>query len=139
MKNKGLFYLVLVITLIHFHLSMATPWKEINSISSEVESEFLFGSHVARMLYDVSQSVSGQTGNSNNQAVDCPQSNGYRSCLPSQNGSSLIPRLSCGTSTPCLRVSVVTCVVAVVLLCIICEALLLNVDKNNAIGDGKGL
>ena len=86
MKNKGLFYLVLVITLIHFHLSMATPWKEINSISSEVESEFLFGSHVARMLYDVSQSVSGQTGNSNNQAVDCPQSNGYRSCLPSQNG-----------------------------------------------------
>lgn len=85
MKNKGL-YLVLVMTVIQFHLSMGTPWKEMESMSSDVESEFLFGSHVARMLYDVSQSTSGRTGNSNNQAVNCPQSNGYRSCLPSQNG-----------------------------------------------------
>ena len=49
------------------------------------------------MLYDVSQSVSGQTGNSNNAAVNCPESNGYRSCLPSQNGGG--PNQNCGDYT----------------------------------------
>ncbi|CAJ1947148.1 unnamed protein product [Sphenostylis stenocarpa] len=96
MKNKGL-YFMLVIIVINFHLSMATPWKEIDSISNDLESEFSFSSHVARMLYDVSQSLVGQTGNSDNQAVDCPQTDGYRSCLPSQNGGG--PNKNCGDYT----------------------------------------
>ncbi|RDX68995.1 hypothetical protein CR513_51951, partial [Mucuna pruriens] len=55
-------------------------------IGKDLESEFSFGSHVARMLYQVGNSVTGQTGNNNNAAVKCPQSQSYRSCLPSKNG-----------------------------------------------------
>ncbi|KAK7381234.1 hypothetical protein VNO78_33765 [Psophocarpus tetragonolobus] len=96
--KKGLSF-VLVILLIHFHASIAATWKEVNDnlVTYDLESEFSFGSHVARMLYDVSQSVSGKTGNSNNQAVNCPQSNNYRSCLPSQNGGG--PNQRCGDYT----------------------------------------
>ncbi|KAK7370176.1 hypothetical protein VNO78_33768 [Psophocarpus tetragonolobus] len=53
---------------------------------NDLESEFSFGSHVARMLYDVSQSMSGKTGNAENKAVRCPEKKNYRSCLPDPNG-----------------------------------------------------
>jgi len=62
-----------------------------------LESEFSFGSHAARMLYDVSKSKSGKTGNQNNQAVDCPQTAPYRSCLPSKNGGG--PNKNCAEYT----------------------------------------
>ncbi|KAG4911741.1 hypothetical protein JHK87_052255 [Glycine soja] len=99
--NKGLSF-VLLILLIHYNNVVNANNK--NCVTedclignNDLESEFYFGSHVARMLYDVSQSVSGQTGNSNNKAVNCPQSNGYRTCLPSKNGGG--PNQSCGDYT----------------------------------------
>ncbi|KAK7316283.1 hypothetical protein VNO77_35208 [Canavalia gladiata] len=108
MKNG--FSLVLFIIVIHLHLSKATTaWKVVNGnhnggcgggdclINMDLESEFSFGSHVARMLYDVSQSVTGRTGNNNGASVNCPQSQGYRNCLPSQNGGG--PRQRCGDYT----------------------------------------
>ncbi|TKY50170.1 hypothetical protein E2542_SST27626 [Spatholobus suberectus] len=84
--KKGLSFALLII-LIHYEVAKgANCVTEDCLIGNDLESEFSFGSHVARMLYDVSQSVTGKTGNGNNQAVNCPQSRGYRSCLPSQNG-----------------------------------------------------
>jgi len=49
------------------------------------------------MLYDVSQSQSGKTGNKNNKAVDCPIIKGYRSCVPSKNGGG--PNKNCADYT----------------------------------------
>ncbi|XP_027359143.1 uncharacterized protein LOC113867845 [Abrus precatorius] len=107
--KKGL-SLVLLIILIHLHLSKATTWKMVNGNSKgcvggtedclvdiDLESEFSFGSHVARMLYDVSQSTTGRTGNRNGASVNCPQTQNYRSCLPSPNGGG--PRQRCGDYT----------------------------------------
>ncbi|KAG4914696.1 hypothetical protein JHK87_052253 [Glycine soja] len=74
--KKGLLIVLLIIQ-IHYNVVVN---------GNELESEFSFDSHVARMLYDVSLSVSGKTGNRYNKAVRCPQSKGYRSCLPSRNG-----------------------------------------------------
>ncbi|KAK7371529.1 hypothetical protein VNO78_36408 [Psophocarpus tetragonolobus] len=95
--KKGLSF-VLLILLIHYNVVKGKNCDtEDCLIGYDLDSEFSFGSHVARMLYDVSQSVSGKTGNSNNQAVNCPQSNNYRSCLPSQNGGG--PNQNCGQYT----------------------------------------
>ncbi|KAK7271845.1 hypothetical protein RJT34_28079 [Clitoria ternatea] len=96
--KKGLWIAIFMI-LIHLHLSKATTtWNNNdNLVGTDLESEFFFVSHGARMLYDVSQSLTGKTGNSNGAAVNCPQSQGYRSCLPSQNGSG--PRQRCGDYT----------------------------------------
>jgi len=49
------------------------------------------------MLYDVSLSVCGKTGNSNNKAVFCPELFSYRSCLPEPNGGG--PRRFCADYT----------------------------------------
>ncbi|XP_061366521.1 uncharacterized protein LOC133309735 [Gastrolobium bilobum] len=111
--KKGL-SLAFLVMLIHLHLSGATTsWKVVNGnhhkgcvggaavedclIGKDLESEFSLGSHTARMLYDFSQSVTGRSGNSNGGSVNCPQSRGYRSCLPSQNGGG--PRQQCGDYT----------------------------------------
>nr|ACU15723.1 unknown [Glycine max] len=99
--KKGLsFVLLLILVIIHYKVANANNNNCVTEdclIGHSLESEFSFGSHVARMLYDVSQSVSGQTGNSNNAAVNCPESNGYRSCLSSQNGGG--PNQNCGDYT----------------------------------------
>ncbi|RDX89348.1 hypothetical protein CR513_28923, partial [Mucuna pruriens] len=84
--KKGILFAVLIL-LIHYRVvvngnNCAT---EDCLIGNHLESEFSFASHVARMLYDVGKSVTGQTGNSNNAAVKCP-GQPYRTCLPSQNG-----------------------------------------------------
>ncbi|XP_020235738.1 uncharacterized protein LOC109815425 [Cajanus cajan] len=101
--KKGLLLAFLVLVMIHDKLMMvnANSNKCVtedcligNHMEMEMESEFWFGSHVARMLYDVSQSVNGQTGNRNNKAVNCPTSQNYRGCLPSQNGGG--PNNRCG-------------------------------------------
>jgi len=52
-------------------------------------------SHAARMLLDLSQTQTGRTGNNNGAAVKCPVLQGYRTCLPSQNGGG--PNNRCGT------------------------------------------
>ena len=97
---KGLL-LVLMIILIHYKVVNANYNKECDTenclIGNDLESEFSFGSRVARMLYDVSQSVSGKTGNSNNKAVNCTQTKDYRSCLPPKNGGG--PNQRCGDYT----------------------------------------
>ncbi|ESW23338.1 hypothetical protein PHAVU_004G038400 [Phaseolus vulgaris] len=94
---KGL-SLVLLILLIHHNLVNATNClTEDCLIGNDLESEFLFVSHTSRMLYDVSQSQSGKTGNKNNKAVDCPIIKGYRSCVPSKNGGG--PNKNCADYT----------------------------------------
>ncbi|KAJ1381955.1 hypothetical protein SESBI_44689 [Sesbania bispinosa] len=97
--KKGL-SLALLIILIHLHLSKAIV-KDCASedclIGYDLESEFSLSSHAARMLYDVSTSKAGKTGNKNGAAVNCRQSKGYRSCLPSRNGGG--PNQRCGTFT----------------------------------------
>ncbi|XP_022640515.1 uncharacterized protein LOC111242278 [Vigna radiata var. radiata] len=95
--KKG-FSLVLLILLIHHNLLNADNCvTEDCLIANDFESEFSFPSHAARMLYDVSQSVSGKTGNGNNKAVNCPQKQGYRSCIPSKNGGG--PNKNCAEYT----------------------------------------
>ncbi|RDX89347.1 hypothetical protein CR513_28922, partial [Mucuna pruriens] len=94
--KKGILFAVLIL-LIHYRVvvngnNCAT---EDCLIANHLESEFSFASHVARMLYDVGNSLTGQTGNSNNAAVKCPQGQGYRTCLPSQNGGG--PNSRCGS------------------------------------------
>ncbi|RDX89349.1 hypothetical protein CR513_28924, partial [Mucuna pruriens] len=84
--KKGVLFAVLIL-LIHYKVVNGNKCAtEDCLIGNHLESEFSFASHVARMLYDVGNSQTGQTGNSNNAAVKCPQSGSYRSCLPSQNG-----------------------------------------------------
>ena len=81
MKKVLSFELLLILVIIHNKVINAN--NNNNCVTKDYltgddfESEFLFGSHVARMLYDVSKFVFGQTGNSNNAVVNCPQSNGY--------------------------------------------------------------
>ncbi|KAK7370177.1 hypothetical protein VNO78_38026 [Psophocarpus tetragonolobus] len=89
--KKGLLF-VLLITLIHYNVVNGNHNNVV--IGNEFESEFSFGSHVARMLYDVSLSVCGKTGNQFNHAVLCPERFSYRSCLPDPNGGG--PRQRCG-------------------------------------------
>lgn len=98
--KKGL-TLAFLIIVIHLHLIKATSSWDLKGCNSEdcligydLESEFSMSSHAARMLYDVSQSQTGRTGNSNGAAVNCQQKKGYRSCLPSANGSG--SRQRCG-------------------------------------------
>ncbi|KAK7365023.1 hypothetical protein VNO80_13774 [Phaseolus coccineus] len=94
---KGL-SLVLLILLIHHNLVNATNCvTEDCVIGNDLESEFSFGFHTSRMLYDVSLSVQGYTGNRNYQAVNCPKAQAYRSCLPSQNGGG--PNKNCDETT----------------------------------------
>ncbi|KAL2335427.1 hypothetical protein Fmac_016640 [Flemingia macrophylla] len=92
--KKGLLlaFVILMAAVVNGHKNCMTEDCLIGN--NDLDSEFSFGSHVARMLYDVSQSVSGKTGNQNNQAVNCGQSSNYRSCLPSQNGGG--PNSRCG-------------------------------------------
>ncbi|KAJ1382327.1 hypothetical protein SESBI_44331 [Sesbania bispinosa] len=97
--KKGL-SLALLIILIHLHLSKAIV-KDCTSedclIGYDMESEFSLSSHAARMLYDVSRSNTGRTGNRNGAAVNCGQSRSSRSCLPSRNGGGR--RQKCGDYT----------------------------------------
>ncbi|KAG4958669.1 hypothetical protein JHK87_035302 [Glycine soja] len=90
---KGLL-IVLLFILIHYKVVVNGNYNNV-VIGNELETEFSFGSHVARMLYDLSVSVCGKTGNSYNKAVRCPQTLNYRSCLPSRNGRRG-PRQCCG-------------------------------------------
>ncbi|KAG4914699.1 hypothetical protein JHK87_052256 [Glycine soja] len=70
MKKVLSFELLLILVIIHNKVINAN--NNNNCVTKDYltgddfESEFLFGSHVARMLYDVSKFVFGQTGNSNN-------------------------------------------------------------------------
>nr|KYP46655.1 hypothetical protein KK1_031752 [Cajanus cajan] len=86
--KKSLFFVFLILV-IHDKVIMVINANNCVTedclIGNDMDSEFSFGSHVARMLYDVSQSVNGQTGNQNNKAVDCPPTQNYRSCLPPKN------------------------------------------------------
>ncbi|KAK7266586.1 hypothetical protein RIF29_19235 [Crotalaria pallida] len=97
MKMRLLFLPILII-LIHLHLSRATSWK-VNTNNNkacgedclignyDMDAEFLLDSHAAaRMLVDLSKTLTGRTANSNAGSVNCPQSTGYRSCTPSSNG-----------------------------------------------------
>ncbi|XP_028755934.1 uncharacterized protein LOC114715301 [Neltuma alba] len=63
----------------------------------DLEVEFPVESRVARMLYDIRQSTTSRTGNRNQASVNCPQNQGYRSCLPPSNGGA--PRQRCGDYT----------------------------------------
>ncbi|KAJ1381956.1 hypothetical protein SESBI_44690 [Sesbania bispinosa] len=97
--KKGL-SLAFLIILIHLHLCRATVkgcTSEDCLIGSNLESEFSLSSHAARMLYDVSTSQTGRTGNRNGAAVSCGQSQSSRSCLPSKNGGG--PNQRCGDYT----------------------------------------
>ncbi|ESW23337.1 hypothetical protein PHAVU_004G038300 [Phaseolus vulgaris] len=87
--KKGL-SLVLVMIVIHSYYVVNAKYE--GFIGNNLESEFSFDSHVSRMLYDVSLSVCGKTGNRNNKAVFCPELLGYRSCLPDANGGGPIQR-----------------------------------------------
>ncbi|KAG4926545.1 hypothetical protein JHK85_053031 [Glycine max] len=113
MKKVLSFELLLILVIIHNKVINAN--NNNNCVTKDYltgddfESEFLFGSHVARMLYDVSKFVFGQTGNSNNAVVNCPQSNGYFVPIPSPSLTEarlfLSPIDACGpslvpTSTP---------------------------------------
>ncbi|XP_054816862.1 uncharacterized protein LOC129316457 [Prosopis cineraria] len=66
-------------------------------VGDDLEMEFPVDSRVARMLYDISQSTTSRTSNANQASVNCPQNQGYRSCLPSSNGGA--PRQRCGDYT----------------------------------------
>ncbi|CAJ1947142.1 unnamed protein product [Sphenostylis stenocarpa] len=92
--QKGL-YLVLVMILIHSYDVVNANFE--GFIGNNMEPEFSFDSHVTRMLYDVSLSVCGKTGNSNNKAILCPELLSYRSCLPDPNGGG--PRQRCADYT----------------------------------------
>ncbi|QCD92727.1 hypothetical protein DEO72_LG5g797 [Vigna unguiculata] len=92
---KGL-SMVLVMILIHSYYVVNAKYEGFIG-NNNSESEFSFDSHVNRMLYDVSLSVCGKTGNNNNKAVFCPELFSYRSCLPEPNGGG--PRRFCADYT----------------------------------------
>ncbi|BAU01369.1 hypothetical protein LR48_Vigan10g241300 [Vigna angularis] len=92
--KKGL-WMVLVMIVIHSYYVVNANYE--GFIGNNSESEFSFDSHVNRMLYDVSLSLCGKTGNSNNKAVLCPEFLSYRSCLPEPNGGG--PRRFCADYT----------------------------------------
>ncbi|OIW12337.1 hypothetical protein TanjilG_32453 [Lupinus angustifolius] len=101
---KKIFFLLLLIILIHLHLTKAIPMKINNNNKGcgeecmiNMDEEFSLSSHAgARMLNDLSTSIVGKSGNSNGASINCPQSTGYRSCTPSKNGG---PTQQCGTYT----------------------------------------
>lgn len=95
--------MMIMISLVQADLSVATSSEKVNISFNVVcggagdcviggdfdtEAEFPVETRVARMLYDLSQSTTLKTGNKNQASVNCPQSQGYRSCLPSSNGGS---------------------------------------------------
>ncbi|KAF7822390.1 uncharacterized protein G2W53_027845 [Senna tora] len=109
-KQPSLLFLLSLILLLQADLSIATSGMlNGNStaacggsvdclIGEEWEAaEFPMNSHIARMLYNIRQSTTGRTGNPNQASVNCPQTKGYRSCLPSKNGGP--PKQSCGDYT----------------------------------------
>lgn len=96
----------LIILLLHVDVIVAIPWKTNATVGAhlvhtrhwEDEEEFSFSSHFGRVLYDVSQSVSGKTGNKGQPATpNCPKVQNYRSCLPNPNGGG--PRKRCADYT----------------------------------------
>lgn len=101
--KKGIFLLFLIV-LFQFNLSKSSSLKvkgctsEDCLINNDFDSEeFSFSSHVARMLYEGSQSQTGKTANNNAASVKCPTNQGYRSCLPTATGGT--PNYRCATYT----------------------------------------
>lgn len=110
MKKKGSFSSVLLVAslilLLHVDVIIAMQWKKANATLEdhlvhniwEEEQEFSLSSHFGRVLYDVSQSVTGKTGNKGQPSVpNCPRVQNYRSCLPNPNGGG--PRKRCADYT----------------------------------------
>ncbi|XP_028758735.1 uncharacterized protein LOC114717708 [Neltuma alba] len=109
-KTLSLIFIMLMVLLVHADLSRATSGNLNHSFTAEcgsgdcligdevdVVAEFQMNSHAARMLYDVSRSITGRTPNREQASVDCPQTQGYRTCLPTANGGA--PRQKCGDYT----------------------------------------
>ncbi|XP_028773769.1 uncharacterized protein LOC114730824 [Neltuma alba] len=109
-KTLSLIFLMLMILQVHADLSRATSGNLNHSFTAECGSgdcliggevdevaEFQMNSHAARMLYDVRRSLTGRTPNRDQASVDCPQKQGYRTCLPSANGGP--PKQKCGDYT----------------------------------------
>lgn len=107
LKMKGFsllgFLAISLIVLFHIDVSIATPWKSETTNTTMLnlnmwdEQEFSLDSHFGRILYDVSQSVTGKTSNRGQPASNCPRVQNYRSCLPNPNGGG--PRQRCGDYT----------------------------------------
>ncbi|KAK4280300.1 hypothetical protein QN277_011939 [Acacia crassicarpa] len=102
--------MMIMIVLVQADLSGATSEKVNSSFTTmcgggdcviggelDLEAEFPVESRVVRMLYDITTSTTSRTGNQNQASVNCPQNQGYRSCLPSANGGA--PRQRCGDYT----------------------------------------
>ncbi|KAI9112985.1 hypothetical protein K1719_016099 [Acacia pycnantha] len=106
-KTLSLIFFIWMILQVHADLSRATSGNLNDSftaacgsadclIGDEVD-EFQMNSHVARMLFDVTKSATGKTPNMNQASVNCPQKQGYRTCLPSANGGA--PKQKCDDYT----------------------------------------
>ncbi|KAK4280305.1 hypothetical protein QN277_011944 [Acacia crassicarpa] len=103
-KTLSLIFFIWMILQVHADLSRASSGNLNDSFTAECGSadcligdevdEFQMNSHVARMLFDVSNSITGRTPNRNQASVNCPQKQGYRTCLPSANGGA--PKQKCG-------------------------------------------
>lgn len=101
------FFMLWMILQVHTDLSIATSDNINNTITGACTSgdcligdeigdveEFQMNSHEGRLLFDVSNSITGRTPNRNQASVNCPQKQGYRTCLPPANGGP--PRQKCG-------------------------------------------
>ncbi|KAI9112962.1 hypothetical protein K1719_016076 [Acacia pycnantha] len=99
--------IMIIIVLVQADLSGATSEKVNGSFTTvcsggdcvigsefDLEAQFPVESRVVRMLYDIRRSTTSRTGNQNQASVNCPQDQGYRSCLPSSNGGARIQRCS---------------------------------------------
>lgn len=104
------FLMMSLIIVFHIDVSRAIPWKAnatYKGCDATIEdclipnhweeAEFSLNSHVGRMLFDVSQTVSGNYAKNGQPAIDCQHNRNYRSCLPSPNGGG--PRQRCGDYT----------------------------------------
>ncbi|CAL5186040.1 unnamed protein product [Lathyrus oleraceus] len=96
--NKGSLSLLFLILLTQLHLNKTTSLKVKGCASEDCffnnnlkSEEFSMNSHAARVLLNLSQTQNGGPG----PAVICPNVQGYRTCLPSQNGGG--PNNRCGT------------------------------------------
>ena len=112
MKNKLIYLqfltmmmtMMIMILLVHADMSVAISEKVNGSFNGvcgggvdciigsnfDLEAEFPMESRVARMLFDIGQSITSRYGNQNQASVSCPQTQSYRSCLPPPNGGAPI-------------------------------------------------
>ena len=110
MKNRAsLAFLIFMSTIILLHADLINSSSDqtVNATFSaicsdclvggdDLDAEFSVSHHFGRMLATNYKAVTGNTGNGNRAAVDCPSKQGYRTCVPSKNPG---PRQRCDTYT----------------------------------------